>query len=201
MKDLVLSLLPSRERLQGMRWLRWLSPYLHHPRLWHLNRKGLALGLALGVFFGLLIPLGQIPASATLAVLLRANLPAAVASTFVTNPVTIGPVYYGAFKLGAWVLQSEPGPGVTTGPEGIILATPGASMESTVDDGAHRPWWAWAADLWHWISGIGKPLAVGLAIVASVSGIVVYVLVNVLWVWKVRLTRRRRLRRREMAAK
>src|SRR4051794_35702085 len=90
--------IPSREHLQSNRWLRWLGPLLNDPRLWHMSRRGIALGLALGVFFGLLIPVAQIPVSAAAAVLLRANLPMAAASTFVTNPVTFGPVYYGAYR-------------------------------------------------------------------------------------------------------
>ena len=53
--------LPSEQALKGNRWLRWIGPALHHPRLWHLNRRGVALGLALGLFFGLLIPVAQIP--------------------------------------------------------------------------------------------------------------------------------------------
>ncbi|TXC67466.1 DUF2062 domain-containing protein [Piscinibacter aquaticus] len=73
-----------------------MGPALHHPRLWHLNRRGVALGLALGLFFGLLIPIAQIPLAGGAAVLLRANVPMAVASTLVTNPVTFGPVYYAA---------------------------------------------------------------------------------------------------------
>ncbi len=96
--------LPSPETLQRNRWLRWLGPALHHPRLWHLSRRGLALGMAVGVFFGLLIPIAQIPLSAAAAVALRANVPAAVASTLVTNPVTFGPVYYVAWRLGSAVL-------------------------------------------------------------------------------------------------
>nr|WP_249221378.1 DUF2062 domain-containing protein [Cupriavidus sp. KK10] len=50
-------------------------------------------GLALEFFFGLLIPLAQIPLSAAAAVALRANVPAAVASPLVTNPMTLGPIY------------------------------------------------------------------------------------------------------------
>jgi uncharacterized protein (DUF2062 family) len=56
--------------------------------------------MALGFFFGLLVPLAQIPLSAAAAVTLRANVPAAVASTLVTNPVTFGPLYYAAWRLG-----------------------------------------------------------------------------------------------------
>jgi len=50
-------LIPSREALLTNRWLRWLAPWLGHPKLWHWSRRGVVLGVALGVFFGLLIPL------------------------------------------------------------------------------------------------------------------------------------------------
>jgi len=194
MKQRLLSLLPSRERLHSMRWLRWLGPYLHHPRLWHINRKGLALGLALGVFFGLLIPVAQIPASATLAVLLRANLPVAVASTLVTNPVTFGPVYFGAYKLGEWVLGTEPRERMSTGDGAVVVPTPGPTLpEGATDD---RPWWAWLVDFWEWTTDVGKPLVVGLTIIATVMGVLMYLLVQGIWIVKVRLTRRRRQRRR-----
>lgn len=65
------------------------------------------MGLAVGVFFGLLIPIAQIPAAALVALLLRANIPAAVGSTLVTNPITFPPVYYAAYHLGDWLLGSE----------------------------------------------------------------------------------------------
>jgi uncharacterized protein len=91
--------LPGAEAIRASRWLRWLGPALHHPRLWHVSRRGVALGMALGFFFGLLIPLAQIPLSAAAAVALRANVPAAVASTLVTNPVTFAPIYYAAWRV------------------------------------------------------------------------------------------------------
>ncbi|TSE29373.1 hypothetical protein Tther_01537 [Tepidimonas thermarum] len=192
MKDRLQSLLPSRERLHAMRWLRWLTPYLHHPRLWHLNRRGLALGLALGVFFGLLIPVAQIPASATLAVLLRANLPAAVASTLVTNPVTFGPVYFGAYKLGAWVLQA---PASDKEAQAVQAMTASAAPEAPPQD-AERSTWDWLADTWDWMTDVGKPLVVGLLIVATLAGVLVYGAVHALWVLKVRRARQRRRRQR-----
>ena len=68
MFDRLKRLMPTRESVAGNRWLRWLGPALHHPRLWHFSRKGIALGLALGIFFGLLIPVAQIPMSAAAAV-------------------------------------------------------------------------------------------------------------------------------------
>ncbi len=60
--------------------VHWMGPVLHHPRLWHVNRRGIALGLSIGVFFGLLIPVAQILFAATAALLLRANFPAASAA-------------------------------------------------------------------------------------------------------------------------
>lgn len=179
------TLLPDRERLHRMRWLRWLGPRLHHPRLWHFSRRGLALGLALGVFFGLLIPVAQIPLAASLAVLLRANVPAAVASTLVTNPVTFGPVYYGAYKLGQAIL----GRPAHAGEE----APPAFDDGSAQDD---RTWLEALAAAWDWVTDVGKPLVLGLAIVATVSGLAVYVLVQWIWALRVRSARRRRQQRR-----
>ncbi|MNT94517.1 hypothetical protein D3C72_2362250 [compost metagenome] len=43
---------------------------------------------------------------------------------------------------------------------------------------------------------MGKPLIVGLSIIATVSGLAVYFLTSALWILKTRWTRRRRLRER-----
>lgn len=97
------SWVPTRERLERSRWLRWLAPWLGHPKLWHWSRRGVALGVGLGVFFGLLIPLAHIPVMAAAAIVLRANLPAAATSTLISNPVTFGPLYYAPYHLGSWL--------------------------------------------------------------------------------------------------
>lgn len=180
--------LPSKDSLHNNRWLRWLAPWLNHPRLWHMSRKGIAMGLALGVFFGLLIPVAQIPFSATMAVILRANLPVAVASTLVTNPVTFGPVYYGAYRLGRFVLlEKEP----TEEELEKILEKKVQDMEKAGQFTlTERIKYAW-----HQLGKVGKPLIVGLAIVATAAGIMAYFLVHFVWMWRVRWERRRRLER------
>jgi uncharacterized protein len=96
--------MPDPNTLRNHRALQWMGPMLHHPRLWHVNRRGIALGLAIGIFFGLLMPVAQILFAAGGALLLRANIPAAVGSTLVTNPITFAPLYYAAYHLGAWML-------------------------------------------------------------------------------------------------
>ncbi|MBA4254549.1 MAG: DUF2062 domain-containing protein [Polaromonas sp.] len=177
--------LPTRESVQHNRWLKWLGPALYHPRLWHMSRKGLALGLAIGIFFGFLIPVAQIPFSAATAVLLRANLPVAMGSTLVTNPVTFGPVYYAAYKLGV-KLVGEP-PTVAQNAEEVLAQAPDPVKQEARSLGQQL------ARFWAYLTGVGKPLVVGLVIFAVTGGLLVYALTSLLWVARTRWRRRQRL--------
>jgi hypothetical protein len=175
MKQRLQRLLPNAESVRHNRWLRWIGPALHDPRLWHITRRGVALGVALGIFFGLLIPVAQIPFSAAAAVALRANIPAAVASTLVTNPVTFAPIYYAAYHLGAVLLGEEVKP-----PDPVQAAASGA------DDG--RNWM-------ERIAALGKPLLLGLVIMACSMGALTYLLISGLWRLQITLAWRRRAKR------
>lgn len=167
-------LLPTREKLEAHRGLRWLAPWLGHPRLWQWSRRGVALGVALGIFFGLLIPLAQIPLTAAAAIILRANLPVAAASTLVTNPVTFGPVYFAAYKLGSWI----------TGDTSLPPEDPALADNSATD----KP-------LLERIAALGKPLLTGLAVMAVSIGVLTYFVIDWLWRWwTARRWRRRRTR-------
>lgn len=176
---------PTPEALGRSRWLRWLGPSIQHPRLWRARRRGVALGLAIGIFFGLLIPVAQMPLSAAAAVLLRANLPAAVVSTFVTNPVTVAPLYYGAWKLGSLVL-GEPAQAAPVLP---MRAQPPGDVQAG----------AWQA-LWQRLDAIGRPLLLGLALMASATGLAAYLLVSWAWWLHVQWLRHRRARARRQRA-
>jgi hypothetical protein len=186
MKKRLKAWLPSPDNIRNNRWLRWMGPTLHHPRLWHFSRKGIAMGLALGIFFGLLVPVAQMPLSAAAAIILRANLPMAVASTLVTNPVTFGPLYYGAYRVGKAVLGE---PQLTEAQASALLerAMKTQQAEGWNDrlDGAMRR-----------LSTVGKPLVVGLAIVATLSGLAVYFIISAIWILRVRWSRSRRLKAR-----
>lgn len=177
MKEYLKRLLPDAERLRHNRWLRWLGPALHHPRLWHVTRRGVALGIALGIFFGLLVPVAQIPLAATAAVVLRANIPTAVASTLVTNPITFAPVYYGAWHIGVLLIGEAGEP-------------PDPEQAQVADKDDPRSWM-------ERIVALGKPLLLGLVIVACSAGVLAYLLISLLWRLKILLAwRRRRLHRR-----
>lgn len=168
--------LPSREQIARNRWLGWLGPWLHSPKLWQWSRRGVAMGVALGVFFGLLIPIAQIPLSVAAAIVMRANIPTAVASTLVTNPVTFGPIYYGAYKLGVWVTGSK------ERPKNLDLKHPQPVV-------AHED-----ISFWQRIANLGKPLLVGLSLSAVMMGLLTYVLISLLWRWRIVVKRRTRMR-------
>jgi len=173
--------IPSRERILANRWLRWLVPFLGHPRLWHWSRRGVAAGVAIGVFFGLLIPIAQIPLSAAGAILLRANVPAAAASTLVTNPVTFAPIYYAAYRLGVWVTGAE-----DSGPP------PAQTTQAAQDPESKEGPPATPDGFWQRLGAIGLPLVVGLAITASVAGLTSYALISIGWYWLVKYKRWRK---------
>lgn len=190
--------LPTPESLRNNRWLRWLGPALLNPRLWRVRRRSLALGMALGFFFGLLVPLAQIPLSAAAAVALRANVPAAVASTLVTNPLTFGPLYYAAWRIGHTILDGPSAPAAH--PQGAP-----ATEDVAASNAAAPPDEGFWAGVERRVKAVGKPLLLGLAIMASVVGVLTYVGVSLAWriaVLRKRRARLRRLReRRERAAR
>jgi len=99
---------PSRESIEGNRWLRPFARRMMHSSLWRFTRRSVPRGVALGMFTGILVPMGQIPASALLALPLRANIPAAAATTFLTNPFTTPPLWVAAYWLGSWMIGPRP---------------------------------------------------------------------------------------------
>lgn len=99
------SIMPDHETMREHPHLRKFGERLTEPRLWHLNRRSVSGGVALGLFVGFMPILGQIFIAAALAIWLRVNLPIASMAVWVTNPFTVAPIFFYAYKLGAWVLQ------------------------------------------------------------------------------------------------
>lgn len=96
--------IPSRESIETNRWLKPVAGRVMHSSLWRFTRRSVPRGVALGMLTGILVPMGQIPASALLALPLRANIPAAAATTFFTNPLTTPPLWVAAYWVGSWLL-------------------------------------------------------------------------------------------------
>lgn len=172
-------LLPSEEALRAHRSLRWLGPLLRRPWLWHISRRRVAAGAAIGVFFGFVFPVLQIALAAMAAVVLRANLPAAAVSTLVSNPLTYVPIGLLAHRTGA-ALLGEPALDTAEPAQAAELVE---KLESLRVD---EPAWS--------LSGIGKPLMLGLAVFAVVGAVVTWFTVNLAWIALVTWRRRRRRR-------
>lgn len=95
---------PTRERLLANRWLRPLAGRMADPALWRATRRSVRLGVAIGLFSGFILPLGQIPLAILIALPLRANLLVAASATLVTNPLTFPLIYWAAYGLGDAVI-------------------------------------------------------------------------------------------------
>lgn len=171
--------LPTRESLKQNRLLRWLGPRIHDPLLWHVNRNSVARGVAIGVFFGFLVPVAQIPAAALVALTVRANLWVAALATLVSNPFTYGPIYILAYRIGASIL-----PPVTT--------------DNPASDDHATTALQWIVEAINWLTGIGRPLVLGMLLMAVVGAIVGYF--GVLLGWRLNVIIKRHRQRRQRAA-
>lgn len=155
--------LPSHESLTGNPFLARFGSFLTHPNLWHLNRRSVAGGVAVGLLAGLVPGPTQVLSATVLSAVLKVNLPVAVFMTLYTNPLTIVPLYIAAYQVGAWVTKSQ-----NDGPPAPFSF-------------ADKPWSEWMPALWEWLLSMGKPLAVGLPLFALLLAVVGYFAVRGGW--------------------
>jgi uncharacterized protein (DUF2062 family) len=100
--------LPNPSNLREHPVLRPLGNLLQDPGIWHLHKRSVSGACFIGLFCAFLpIPFQMVPA-ALLAIASRCNLPLSIALVWISNPLTIGPLFYFAYKLGAWLLDTEP---------------------------------------------------------------------------------------------
>lgn len=164
MKKTLHKWLPGREIITENRYLQFLAPWLGHPRLWHLHRRSVALGVAIGLVTGLLPGPIQILLAVIIAIPLRANVLAAAFTTFYTNPFTFIPLYLLAYQIGSWV----------TGSATSFQAPPGLT-------------WSWSGIMdvvptyLRWLASLGDTLLIGLLIQSTLFAIVGYIATLVIW--------------------
>ncbi len=90
--------------------MRPFSSWLENPAYWSLNRRNITRSFALGLFLAFVpLPIHALLATAA-ALILRLNIPAAVIATFVTNPLTVVPMFVAAYWLGCHLLMLTPDP-------------------------------------------------------------------------------------------
>lgn len=175
MRKIFRKFLPSLETVKSQRWLKPFAHWLQHPNLWHLHRRSVSGGVAVGLFCGLIPGPLQMISAALLAVLLRVNLPVAAFTTLYTNPFTIVPLYLLAYEIGAKVS------GAHNGVEAAKLSFP------------EIHWHHWVGELWNWLMMMGEPILIGLPLLGAGLAITGYIAVRV--VWRVAVLRKWRARR------
>ncbi len=107
-KKLFKRFIPDTKKIKNHKHLKVFGKLLHDPNLWHLNRYSVATAFSVGLFCAFVPVPFQMVLAAAVAIMVRANLPISVALVWITNPITMPPIFFSAFKLGAWVLGREP---------------------------------------------------------------------------------------------
>lgn len=103
---------PRKRHIRGTVIHRWLGDHIFLPALWRFERKSVAAGVGLGLFWAMMpIPFQMVPAGIS-AFFARVNMPAAMASVWVTNPITWPLILYWQYRLGVAILGVGGGAGV-----------------------------------------------------------------------------------------
>lgn len=99
--------MPTRDELARNKYLKPISHRFLSPELWRFTRRSVPRGVALGLFCGFIIPLGQIFLAAFMALPARANVSIAALVTFVTNPFTFPFWAWVANRMGKFLLDID----------------------------------------------------------------------------------------------
>ncbi|MFT5394257.1 MAG: hypothetical protein ACI8PT_004467 [Gammaproteobacteria bacterium] len=170
-KKLLRRWLPHPHHLRSARGLRMFGRLLANQDLWSVNRRSVARAGAVGLFIAFIPVPAQMVFAAGAAIWLRINLPVAVSMVWVTNPLTIPFIFYGAYRCGSWLLD-RPAP--------------------SIEFEASFTW------LYEQMSTIWAPLLLGSLVLGVVSALVGYLAISVLW--RVHVIRRWRERRAQKRA-
>jgi uncharacterized protein len=164
--------LPSPLEVRRNPALKPVAHLLTRSEIWHLNRRSAAGAVFIGLFCAFLpIPL-QMVVAAALAIATRCNLPISIALVWITNPITIPPMFYFTYRLGAWLLDMQ------------------------ITDTDIQLSFGW---IWDNLGTIGYPLLVGSIVCGWVAGVTGFVMTRVLW--RVHAIRRWQARREKIKAR
>ncbi|MDM8558786.1 DUF2062 domain-containing protein [Candidatus Parabeggiatoa sp. HSG14] len=154
MKNFFKRSLPPVSQLKSHPNLQFFGDLLHDPNLWHFNRRSLAGGSAVGLFIAFIPMPMQMLLAAAIAILLRVNLPVSVSLVWITNPITMPPLFYFAYMLGT-----------------VLLGMPTEQVEFSFS----QEW------LLYTLGNFWQPLLLGSFILGFFSALSGYLLINFLW--------------------
>ena len=98
--------MPDHQTIRDHKHLQFLGSLLHDPNILHLNRRSVSGAFSVGLLMAFVPVPFQMVLAAIGAIVMRVNLPIAVALVWVTNPFTMPPIFYFAYKVGTWILQT-----------------------------------------------------------------------------------------------
>ncbi|WP_108652980.1 DUF2062 domain-containing protein [Dongshaea marina] len=161
--------MPDPKQLRKHKHLKIFGALLHDANLWHLNRRSAAGAFAVGLFMAWMPIPCQMLFAAGAAILFRVNLPISVALVWISNPITMPPLFYAAYVLGAKL----------TG-----LSIPADQGDLT---------WQWLLSA---MGTVGPAFLLGCFIFAILSSSIGYFFVRLLWRYSIlRDWNKRKLRR------
>lgn len=150
--------MPDPHTIRDHKSLQMFGKLLHDPNLWHLNRRSIAKAFAVGLFFMMMPVPFQMALAAGFAIIVRSNLPISVMLVWISNPVTMPPMFYFAYQFGAWVLQT---------PEVDF------NFELSMD---------W---LLNGMTAIWQPFLFGCVLIGAILSVTGYVTIRLLWRWSI----------------
>lgn len=154
MKKWIRSILPNPTKVRDHPHLQFLGARIRNPNLWHVNRHSVSKAVSIGLFMAMVpMPFQMVPA-ALLAFWFRANMLISVVLVWITNPITMPPIFYFSYKVGA-----------------LILNMPLKKIHFEIS-------WHW---LWHNFSGIALPLYVGSILLGLIMAIMGNLIVRLVW--------------------
>lgn len=122
--------------------------------MWEMDRDTVSGGVGVGLFAALLPLPFQMLIGIALAILVRVNIPVTLIMVSLTNPITMGPIFYATYRLGCWLLDSR-------------AAVPWPAMD--------------AGSVVVWVGTVWKPLVLGSVVAGVVGALGGYVLVRLAW--------------------
>ncbi len=146
-------IIPSTDSIKGIRGFAWIQPYIVKYQLLSLTRHSTSKAFFIGFFVAALPPLPvQMLIAAAMAVVFRANLPLSTALVWVSNPLTIGPIFILEWWLGS-----------------LLLGRPTTELNFDL-----TKWWELVGD-------IGLPLMTGALAWGLLSGLIAYSVIQIIW--------------------
>jgi uncharacterized protein (DUF2062 family) len=104
-KKFIKRYMPDHAKIRNHKTLnRVFGTLLHDPNLFHLNRHSVTGAFFVGLFLAF-VPLPiQMLLAAGFSILLRINMPITIGLVWLTNPLTMGPMFFFSYKVGTWIL-------------------------------------------------------------------------------------------------